>query len=136
MERITVRGKSGKAIIPYSPENNISFISGAITGYGGKVIDYLAEIEDKIESGELGDIRDLTVKLEVEQRDKQNLERTLEETKDEWQAEKKRADIAERAFDLLCKQANEDTESYGYCSTYNQEDFYERAEKELQEDNK
>lgn len=49
MERITVRTKNGDAIVPYSSENSISFIGGAITGYRGKAIDRLAEYEDEEE---------------------------------------------------------------------------------------
>ncbi len=45
-----------------------------------------------------------------------------------------RADIADRAFELLCKQANDDAESYGYCSSYKPEEFYEQAEFELKEE--
>ena len=47
MGRITVRTKNGNAIVPYSPENSISFIGGAVTGYRGKAIDRLAEYEDR-----------------------------------------------------------------------------------------
>ena len=46
MGRITVRTKNGDAIVPYSPENSISFIGGAVTGYRGKAIDRLADYED------------------------------------------------------------------------------------------
>lgn len=46
MKRITARMKNGDAILPYSPENSISFIGGVITGYRGKAIDRLAEYED------------------------------------------------------------------------------------------
>lgn len=48
MGRITVRTKNGDAIVPYSPENSISFIGGAVTGYRGKAIDRLAEYEDGV----------------------------------------------------------------------------------------
>ena len=108
------------------------------------VIPYFA---DALIAAGIGDTTNLTVENEVLQRDVDNLTRTLEEGAEEYEAEKHRAEVAERALDKACADVEQLTDCCRWAANggvitieeYTPEKatpqaYIDRAEKELTEE--
>ena len=98
----------------------------------------VSECVDALIAAGIGDTTNLIVENEVLQRDVDNLMRTLEEGAEEYEAEKHRAEVAERALltacvNLIKDEDNVDMELLAHV-VYTK--FLRKAEKELAEGKK